>query len=289
MNLDRSTAARDSATPGELVEQAMRLVRQAEALLEQAVIAERARDTSWERIGRSLGGVTKSAAHKRFGAKATAYSLEIANGAFDVYDERDTSGVPEPINDFIDPFDVAYGELEDCWRMAAGVIHDQRELALLGNVRQAVQGRKEHVSGFVTVPLDADPLIRDEKAVGEDPADVDEYAAEGTPVQTDGGSPALVTHGEAGRKTHATYGNLPAEHFARELRRSLQKPAAWSREQPVLEDWTTLAADPTRMYRLAVQAKAWPPSEHESADARFEAIEARLEAIESAISSPRDE
>jgi hypothetical protein len=173
--------------------------------------------------------------------------------------------------------------------MAAGVIHDQRELALLGNVKQAVQGRNEHVPGFVTVPLDAEPPARGKEAAGEDPANVDEHAAGGTPVQVTDSDLVLRPHGEAGRITYAMYHDLLAEHVARQFRCSRQKPPAWSREQ-LMQDWATLAVDPARTYRLAVEATAeGSQGERTSVDARFEAIEARLEAIESAITGPRDE
>lgn len=70
----RGENARQAAAPGQLVEQARRLAEKAEELLEQAVIAERARNTSWDQIGQALGG---SPSPQRTSGMATS----IASGA----------------------------------------------------------------------------------------------------------------------------------------------------------------------------------------------------------------
>jgi hypothetical protein len=59
------TASDGYAHGGELVEEALGFVSQAQHILELAVIVERERATSWEVIGECLG-VSKQAAHERF-------------------------------------------------------------------------------------------------------------------------------------------------------------------------------------------------------------------------------
>ncbi|MCX5216111.1 hypothetical protein OG689_44055 [Kitasatospora sp. NBC_00240] len=54
------------AEPGQHVRHAARLVEQANQLLAQAVVADRARGNSWDEIGAALG-VTRSTAHGRYG------------------------------------------------------------------------------------------------------------------------------------------------------------------------------------------------------------------------------
>src|SRR6266536_3410545 len=51
--------------PGELLEEAGRLVAGAEQALRMAVVAERLRGTSWAEIGEALG-VTRQSAHERY-------------------------------------------------------------------------------------------------------------------------------------------------------------------------------------------------------------------------------
>lgn len=74
---------------GELVEEADRLVRNAEHARVLAIAAERARGTSWEMIGESLGpdGVSKQAAAKRFGAAVDEIFEQI------LFPKRDGDGV----------------------------------------------------------------------------------------------------------------------------------------------------------------------------------------------------
>lgn len=54
------------ARPGDVVENAARLVTGAQEVLTRAVIAERARGTSWADIGEALGGVSRQAAQERY-------------------------------------------------------------------------------------------------------------------------------------------------------------------------------------------------------------------------------
>ncbi|MGW1197241.1 hypothetical protein ACWD4B_15605 [Streptomyces sp. NPDC002536] len=65
----RVDAARQTR-PAELVAEAHKLYELADALLQQAVVAERALNTSWEAIGQELG-VTKSTAHSRYSSAIT--------------------------------------------------------------------------------------------------------------------------------------------------------------------------------------------------------------------------
>jgi len=60
-----STYADGHLRPGELLEEATRLVAGAEATLRMAVVAERLRGTSWAEIGEALG-VTRQSAHERY-------------------------------------------------------------------------------------------------------------------------------------------------------------------------------------------------------------------------------
>ncbi|MEV4222292.1 hypothetical protein [Nonomuraea sp. NPDC049725] len=59
--------------PGELVDYAWRLVEQARAILQAAVVTERLAGTSWETIGENLGEISKQAAHERYGAAETVF------------------------------------------------------------------------------------------------------------------------------------------------------------------------------------------------------------------------
>ena len=82
---DLADYARSSATTyadgfargGELVEEAERLMRDAEDVRLLAVAAERSRGVSWEAIGEALGGVSKQAAEKRFSERVEQLELDI--------------------------------------------------------------------------------------------------------------------------------------------------------------------------------------------------------------------
>jgi hypothetical protein len=62
-----ATYADGHLRPGELLEEAARLVAGAEQALRMAVVAERLRGTSWAQIGDTLG-VTRQSAHERYAA-----------------------------------------------------------------------------------------------------------------------------------------------------------------------------------------------------------------------------
>ncbi|WP_306324122.1 MULTISPECIES: hypothetical protein [unclassified Streptomyces] len=53
---------------GEMVEECVGLVEQAQEVLRRAVIWERQKGTSWEEIGERLGGISRQAAHERYKA-----------------------------------------------------------------------------------------------------------------------------------------------------------------------------------------------------------------------------
>lgn len=59
--------------PGELVEEAARLVEQARDTLAAVVVYERCKGVSWEAIGDALGGITKQAAAERFSPAERAF------------------------------------------------------------------------------------------------------------------------------------------------------------------------------------------------------------------------
>lgn len=61
-----SPRADKHAEPGEFIEQARRLKREAEDVLRWAVVYERERGTSWDEIGEALGSIRKQSAHRRF-------------------------------------------------------------------------------------------------------------------------------------------------------------------------------------------------------------------------------
>ncbi|MER8237386.1 hypothetical protein [Streptomyces sp. NPDC094049] len=63
---DISPRSDKHAEPGEFVENARRLLREAEDAVHWAVVYERERGTSWDDIGEALGPVTRQSAHRRF-------------------------------------------------------------------------------------------------------------------------------------------------------------------------------------------------------------------------------
>lgn len=76
---DLLAAAADRAIPvrpfpaGDLLRQALDLVRRAERLIERAVVAEREAGTTWEQIG-GVTGTTRQAAHERWTADLHAWA-----------------------------------------------------------------------------------------------------------------------------------------------------------------------------------------------------------------------
>ncbi|MEU0424277.1 hypothetical protein ABZ235_11785 [Streptomyces canus] len=126
----RANAASD-LPPGQLLTQAKRLMDQAQKLVDQAVIAERARGTSWETVGEVLGGVTKSAAQKRYGVRYREWADQ--NEEI-VYESGDGLGTPKP------QFPLAYGQLWEEWGTAAKIIDAQDWIVELSNATAAASG-----------------------------------------------------------------------------------------------------------------------------------------------------
>ncbi|WP_327187906.1 hypothetical protein [Streptomyces sp. NBC_01334] len=120
----------DVLTPGQLLRQAKRLADEAARLLEQAVVAERIRGTSWDTIGEVLGGVTKSAVQKRYGTFVT----EWIEHNVDFEDAPDGSPRQLPL------FPDAYEALWTKWKRAADIIAAQDVIAELANATTAVSG-----------------------------------------------------------------------------------------------------------------------------------------------------
>lgn len=59
--------------PGEFVDAARRLVDQAQEVLTRAVIYERERSSSWDRIGENLNDISRQSAHARYSDDVTAW------------------------------------------------------------------------------------------------------------------------------------------------------------------------------------------------------------------------
>lgn len=117
--------------PGELLSQAAQLAEQAQLVVEKAVITERAKGTSWEVIGEILGGVSKSAAQKRWGT-AVARWRESA--------DIDPRKLPPFVPDDLAEFSVAYDELDGAWKQATEIVDRQPLLADLNNATVALSG-----------------------------------------------------------------------------------------------------------------------------------------------------
>ncbi|MFH8483994.1 hypothetical protein [Streptomyces longisporoflavus] len=132
----RAENVRVTTAPGQLVAQARRLAEKAQELVDQAVIAERQRDTSWEQIGAALGGLSKSAAHKRYGTLVTEWAEYLDTTTTD---DEDSQGQ----NILASPFSIAYALVERTWKEADSVIHAQELLEELNNATVAVSGAAE--------------------------------------------------------------------------------------------------------------------------------------------------
>ncbi|MGP8303600.1 hypothetical protein ACTPOK_37900 [Streptomyces inhibens] len=134
----RAENARQAVAPGQLVEQAMRLMEKAEELVEQAVVAERQRNTSWDQIGQALGGLSKSAAHKRYGVVVNNW-LHHSDGTST--EDEDTG--EELLGEFAS-FDMAYTLVERTWAEADEIVHDQDLLNDLRRATLAASGQPGH-------------------------------------------------------------------------------------------------------------------------------------------------
>lgn len=119
----------ETLTPGQLLRQAKRLIDQAQELLDQAVVAERLRGTSWETIGGVLDGVTKSAAQKRYGVHVNEWVVQNVQPV-EVDDEK--LKLPD--------FPKAYEHLLNRWKGVGEVVASQDLLAELSNATTAVSG-----------------------------------------------------------------------------------------------------------------------------------------------------
>ncbi|MFD4553551.1 hypothetical protein ACFWP5_04370 [Streptomyces sp. NPDC058469] len=106
------------------------MVSAAEALLEKAVITERAKGTSWEVIGEVLGGVSKSAAQKRWGT--TVGKWRESAEADPRYDPSDGPAFSKLL--------LASSELEEAWQGANEIVQRQPLLADLNNATAALSG-----------------------------------------------------------------------------------------------------------------------------------------------------
>lgn len=141
VNEARAEDALKGVAAGQLVEQARRLAEKAEELLEQAVIAERQRDTPWEQIGQALGGLSKSAAHKRYGAIVNEWAAH-----YDGTSTEDENTGEEALGPAA-PFVVAYRLVERTWKEAEKIIDDQDLLAALRNATIAASGTDSPLPG----------------------------------------------------------------------------------------------------------------------------------------------
>lgn len=99
--------------------------------MEKAVISERAKGTSWEVIGEILGGVSKSAAQKRWGT-VVAQWRESA--------DVDPGKLPAYVPDDLAEFSTAYDELDEAWKQATKIVDRQPLLADLNNATAALSG-----------------------------------------------------------------------------------------------------------------------------------------------------
>ena len=80
-----STYGEAHRQPGELVEEAERLIADAREVLALAVAYERQGGSGWEQIGEALGeGISRQAASKRFGERVDALELDVLLPARDV-------------------------------------------------------------------------------------------------------------------------------------------------------------------------------------------------------------
>lgn len=126
--------AAQELAPGQLLRQAKQLLDEAEKLVEEAVIAERAKDTSWETIGDVLDGVTKSAAQKRFGKQVSLWSVQ-SDTVLGI-DKAVKAGSSKAEA----AFSLAYEQLRDRWRGAGEIVAKQDLIAQLTNATTAVSG-----------------------------------------------------------------------------------------------------------------------------------------------------
>jgi len=63
-----ATHSDHDAEDGDFINRALRLVHEADRVLELAVVLERERGASWEAVGQALGAITRQSAHGRYAA-----------------------------------------------------------------------------------------------------------------------------------------------------------------------------------------------------------------------------
>ncbi|MFD0208929.1 hypothetical protein ACFVH9_07315 [Streptomyces hirsutus] len=131
-NMEADARSALEVAPGHLLRQAKRLLEQAEKLVEQAVVAERIKGTSWDVIGDVLGGVTKSAAQKRYGTRVERWKVNQP----DLQSALGNSGLPRSVIEL----GLAYGGLKEGWKAAGEIVVAQGLLAELTNATTALSG-----------------------------------------------------------------------------------------------------------------------------------------------------
>jgi hypothetical protein len=68
-----ATHGDQEAEEGDFINRALRLVHEADRVLELAVVLERERGASWEAVGLALGSITRQSAHERYAAAHHAF------------------------------------------------------------------------------------------------------------------------------------------------------------------------------------------------------------------------
>ncbi|MGW3560032.1 N-6 DNA methylase [Streptomyces sp. NPDC000963] len=248
----RAERARTASAPGELVRQAKRLVEKAEELLEQAVIAERERGTSWEKIGQAIGGQSKSAAHKRY-APALTEHLECVD-VTTVEDEDSGQEVP-----IFHRFLLAYGLLENTWNEVKQIVESQD---VLDHLREA------------TVAASGDGWVVAERAGARAVEDPDFRAA--ATVAGDAYEKMIQDVGD--KLISGTY-YTPRALIDRLVKTSLM-------ERATLQSWADPALGSGSMLRSAIEhieRLHVEDSDSASLAARLEAVESRLAAVEAVL------
>ncbi|MFJ3519775.1 hypothetical protein [Streptomyces sp. NPDC090131] len=123
--------------PGDLVVSAVRLSGIAEEIEELSVIAERLRGTPWEAVGKAYGGLSRAAAHGRFGKAVKRYQVLNPGTA-------------------AEQFVLAEAQLKDLYQQLDDLLASQRELT-----------RLSELSGLVAEELPAQGEPVKEESLGQ--------------------------------------------------------------------------------------------------------------------------
>ncbi len=118
---------------------ARQLLHQAEKLVEQAVVTERSKGTSWDVIGEELGGVTKSAAQKRYGARVERWKSELSEAKLSLPPVGQMRTQDLEIG-------LAYGTLKDGWQTAGAIVGTQGLSDAMNNATTTLSGSWSSVS-----------------------------------------------------------------------------------------------------------------------------------------------